>query len=129
MSPFGDVIEAPLVRETVEPVTPAGYGISGISSSTTPGAVSASASTSNLPVPVAAIRPCVTLTVIVPLPSSGAVNVVEQAASVPFGVNEPPPSLDHVQTTSNALAGSGSPLRLNAIVCRMTVWPGASETV
>ena len=105
MSPFGDVIEAPLVRETVEPVTPAGYGISGISSSTTPGAVSASASTSNLPVPVAAIRPCVTLTVIVPLPSSGAVNVVEQAASVPFGVNEPPPSLDHVQTTSYRTGG------------------------
>ena len=48
MSPFGDVIEAPLVRETVEPVTPAGYGISGISSSTTPGAVSGwNASTSN----------------------------------------------------------------------------------
>ena len=105
MSPFGDVIEAPSLRDTVEPVTPPGNGISGISSSTTPGAVSGGTATSNLPVPVAATLPCVTLTVIVPLPSSGAVNVVEQAASVPFGVNEPPPSLDHVQTTSNRTGG------------------------
>ncbi len=129
LSPPGDVIEAPSTRDTVEPVTPSGNGISGVSSATTPGAESASKVTSNMAVPTAEVSACVTLTMIVPLPSSGAVKVVEQACSVLFGVNEPPPSLDHLQTTPSALAGRGSPSWLNAIVHRTTGCPGETKMV